>query len=420
MLSRERRRVLLEILLVRFFQNAALAVVPPLLPRLSGALGLSPTEAGGVIGAFGAVRLLAELPLGLYLTRVSRASRMVLASVGFTLAGTVLFGVAWSYSLLLVGRALVGIGNGMSLLATQVLFLSLCPQSHVARLFNVSEAVGVGSVVVHGFLGGVIADRWGWRAAFVWAGASVAASGIAAVSGIQAVRRGMPGDGVMEEAMGRPASRPRPFKHGTVYGMVLLTALTLSVAWSGVLTTLIPLYGGNVLRLGSGQIATVLSAAYLLDIALLFPAGRIMDRHSRTILLVPALVILIMGVLLLPQTGTFWTYLGVSMFFASGLVTWHVPETLIADLRLGSRQGFMLALVRVVSDVAFFVAPVMVGYLVEHGGYVAAARAVALFVVGNLLLAMFDVVRRRGRLPLRTARARTNGISEPFPEERDP
>lgn len=395
MLPKDTRRVLATLYLMRFFQNAALAVVPPLLPRLSRSLGLSPTQAGGVIGAFGIMRLLTALPLGFYLSRVSRASRLVFAGVGLSFVGTVLIGLAWAYPLVLVGRALVGFGHGMTYLSAQVLFLAFCPPSHMARVFNIAEAVGVGSLVVHGLIGGIVGDRWGWRAAFAYAAASVVVAGGVLVLGTRRLGRRM-GEGVPREETPEPSAPPaRPGGRAMVYAMILVTAFTLAVAWSGVLTTLIPLYGGNRLRLTSSEIGAVLSAAYLVDIALLFPAGRMMDRYSRTVLLVPALVILMAGVLLLPHTGSFWTYLAVSMFFITGLATWHVPSVLIADLRLGSRQGVALGLVRVVSDVAVSLAPVAIGYLVESAGYGAAAWGVTLLLGGNLAFAGFALARRR-------------------------
>lgn len=395
MLPKDNRRLLAALLLMRFFQNAALAVVPPLLPRMSKSLGLSPTQAGGVIGAHGAIRFLTALPLGLYLSRVSRARRLVFAGVGLSLVGTVLIGIAWAYPWVLVGRALVGFGHGMTYLAAQVLFLALCPKDHVARLFNISEAVGVGSLVVHGFIGGVVGDRWGWRSAFAFAATSVVVSGIVLVLGAREFARTMAGDAVLGKARdGSVVERP-PAGRRIIYTLMLVTAFTLAVAWSGVLTTLIPLYGGNALLLTSSQIGAVLSAAFLLDIVLLLPAGRMMDRYSRTVLLIPALVILIAGALLLPHAGSFWTYLAVSLFFVSGLSTWHVPSTLIADLHLGSRQGFALGLVRVVGDVAVSLAPVAVGFLVERWGYGAAAGGVSLVLAGNILVAGVAMVRRR-------------------------
>jgi len=394
-LPRDGRRILTALLVMKFFQNAALAVVPPLLVRVSDSFGLSPTQAGGVIGAFGISRLVVILPLGLYLSQISRASGMVLGGVGFSFAGTVLYGAAQGYPWLLLGRAFMGIGNGMTYLAGLQLIFSLGPRSHVARLVNIWEAVGVGSLVVHTVAGGIIGDRWGWRAAFVWAATSVLISGIVFLLGCPALKTPKLWEGSFDAGVDGTAQVSGSTSRGTLYTLILMTAFTLGVCWTGVLTTLIPLYGGKILGLRPSQIGGALSAAYLLDVLLLFPAGRVMDRHARTILLVPSLGILMVGGLLLPHTSSFWSYLAVAAFFATGLAIWNVPTILVADLRLGPRQGFLLSIVRFVGDVANALAPVALGFLIERAGYRVAAWAFALLLSGNLFIAASDLVRRR-------------------------
>lgn len=413
MLPKAVRRLVTALLLMEFFKNAALAVVPPLLAHLSASIGLSSTQAGGLIGVFGISRLVITLPLGLYLSRVSRASRVVWAGLALSFAGTVLFGVAWGYPWLLLGRALVGMGHGMTYLATLVLILHFCPRSHVGRVINIWEAVSVASLVVHAFLGGLVGDQWGWRAAFIWAAASVALSGGLLALGPWRVMGATARDAVLGVTPDRSISEFVPAGRGILYALVGVTTFTLSVCWTGVLTTLIPLYGGAALGLGPSQIGAVLSVAYLVDIVLLFPAGRAMDRHSRTILLLPALLVLMVGVLLLPHTGSFLAYLAVSAFFAAGFVIWNVPSTLIADLHLGSRQGFVLGVVRFVADSATFIGPVGLGYLVERAGYDAAAWSVGLLVGGNLLFAVLGRVRRW--LPLSAPHAIVDAISDQRP-----
>lgn len=382
-----RSAAFLALLLMRFFQNAALAVVPPILPRLSESMALSPTQAGAVVGAFGVVRLLTLLPLGLYLARVERAWLMVLAGVGLSLVGTVLMGLANGFSALVLGRAAIGLGHGMTYLSGQFLFVTFCPRSHVARLLNVSEAVALAALIIHGIVAGIIGDRIGWRAALAWAAMSVAVSALV----VMPARKGMASGGwtapLAAPEGGGSGRRIPAVAQPQVYALALVTAFTLSVAWTGILTTFIPLYGGGVLRLTSGQIAAVLSAAYLLDIAMLFPAGRLMDRRSRTVLLLPALGVLTVGVLLLPRATEFWTLLAASLFFVTGLVTWHVPATLVADVSSGSRQGLLLGAVRFMGDLALLVAPVLVGYLVQHHGYGSAALAASLFFGVNFLFA---------------------------------
>lgn len=379
------QRLLITLFAVKFFQNAALAVIPPVLVRVSDTLGLSAIQAGGVIAAFGVSRLLLIVPVGVILNRASRARLMLTGGSGFVLAGTIWFGLATQYSALLAGRALVGIGNGMTHLAGLVVMLAWCPRAYVARVFNLWEAVGIASYAVHAFIGGLIGERWGWRMALLWAAAFAAAAGITLLCGIRGVHT--PPAWAAYGRRAEPTINPsRPMS--SHYILILLTSFTLSVCWTGVMTTLIPLYGGTVLGFGPRDIGLVLSVAFLLDMLLLFPAGYMMDQRQRTMPIFLALGALLVAGLLLPHTRSFGSFLTVTVVFAAGFSVWSLPSALVADLCLGRHQGLALGLVRGSGDVANVLAPLALGFLVQQWGYDEAMWAVGVLLVVNLLIAV--------------------------------
>jgi MFS family permease len=314
-----------------------------------------------------------------------------MAGCGLVFVGTIVFAEATTYTVLLLGRALVGAGNGMTYLSGLVLILALSSKTHVARLFSLWEAVGIASLVVHTAVGGMIVDRWGWRVA-LWCGAVVAAVSIAALS--LGVRRWPPA-GPSPPARTSPpralASEMAGRSRASRYALILITSFTLSTCWTGMLTVLLPLYGGNVLGLTATQIGGVLSAAYLVDVILLLPAGYLMDRCGRTVLLLPALAAFLVASLLLSRVWSFGWYSAVAVLFASGFAIWNLPSTLVADLRLGTQAGFVLSLVRFVGDAANIVSPVAVGFLVHAWGYQVAAWGVAALVGLNLVFAAAHV-----------------------------
>jgi len=85
--------------------------------------------------------------------------------------GTTLSGVASSFAMLVVFRILVGVGEASYATISPGWIADLWPplkRNNALTIFYV--AIPVGSAIGYA-LGGVIAARWGWRPAFLWAGA---------------------------------------------------------------------------------------------------------------------------------------------------------------------------------------------------------------------------------------------------------
>jgi predicted MFS family arabinose efflux permease len=396
---------LLGLLTVRVLLNAPLTILPPILPSVSGALQLSSAQAAALIGVVGVARVITVASLGLYLTRIARAYPVLWADVAVSVAGTAWFGLATGYTGLLAGRLLIGVGHGMIHFATLFLILQLSPPDRLGRRANLLEAVAVGSNLLHVLLAGAIAARFGWRAALLWAvlGTLVASVVLwrlgspSAPVGKAAVTAPVTGGG----ACGRPPRRPVPT--GT-HALVGLLTVTLAICWTGVLSTLVPLYGGERLELTAAQIGAVLAGAYLVDVCLLGPAGRPSDARSRTILVVPALGLLLLGTLLIPSSRSLGTYLTATALFSAGLVIWNVPAVLVTDLVPVESRGRVLGVLQALSDATGFVASLLIGYLLGRVGYRAASWGVASVLMLTVIVATWHAIRQ-GRVALGASRA---------------
>jgi MFS transporter, Spinster family, sphingosine-1-phosphate transporter len=102
-----------------------------------------------------------------------RLSRKWLIAVGILVwcLGTVLTGFATGFGMLLVFRALVGVGEASYATISPGLICDSWPsdkRNNALTIFYVAMPVGAAVGYV---LGGVLAAHWGWRSAFYWAGA---------------------------------------------------------------------------------------------------------------------------------------------------------------------------------------------------------------------------------------------------------
>jgi MFS transporter, Spinster family, sphingosine-1-phosphate transporter len=144
-------------------------LVPPLVPELERAMGLSHVQAGWLWPAFMAVYMIAAPVFGAWGDRGSRTRPIAVGVFIWSLA-TVLSGLARSYSQLFGARALVGIGEAAYAPIAPALLADCFALNARGRVFAViNTAIPVGAALGY-ILGGAIGHHFGWRAAFLICG----------------------------------------------------------------------------------------------------------------------------------------------------------------------------------------------------------------------------------------------------------
>ncbi|MEA3275701.1 MAG: MFS transporter [Pseudomonadota bacterium] len=135
-----------------------------------GGLGLSGEQAGWLASGFVIVYLLSSPLFGSLADRRSRP-RLIAAGVAIWAIATAAGALAGGFAVLLVARSLVGVGEAAYGTAAPALLSDAFPKSQRGRVFSIFyAAIPVGAAL--GFaLGGLIEQRYGWRAAFFTAGA---------------------------------------------------------------------------------------------------------------------------------------------------------------------------------------------------------------------------------------------------------
>jgi MFS transporter, Spinster family, sphingosine-1-phosphate transporter len=140
-------------------------VIVSLFPHLKAAWGPSDKQLGALVSVVALTVALGAIPVALFADRASRVKSIVVMAVIWSLA-TISCMVTRSYSQLLTARAFVGLGEagygsvGAALIASH--FPSRMRGALLAAFF---ASASVGSVLGV-MLGGLIASRWGWQAAF--------------------------------------------------------------------------------------------------------------------------------------------------------------------------------------------------------------------------------------------------------------
>lgn len=153
--------------LFNYFDRYVLSAV---LPSVQRDLGLADSQ-GGWLGTAFMLGYFVTSPLFGYLGDRSSRKWLIAAGIFIWSVGTLLTGFAATFAIMILFRVLVGVGEASYATISPSYIsdtFSREKRNNALTIFYVAIPVGaaLGTIV-----GGMIAAKWGWRHAFIWAGA---------------------------------------------------------------------------------------------------------------------------------------------------------------------------------------------------------------------------------------------------------
>jgi MFS transporter, Spinster family, sphingosine-1-phosphate transporter len=140
-------------------------VIVSLFPHLKAEWGLSDKQLGALVSVVSVTVALGGIPVALFADRVSRVKSIV-AMAGIWSLATISCMFTRNYGQLFAARALVGMGEaGYGSVGSGLLASHFPARMRGALMAGLFASASVGSVLGV-LLGGAIAARWGWQAAF--------------------------------------------------------------------------------------------------------------------------------------------------------------------------------------------------------------------------------------------------------------
>jgi MFS transporter, Spinster family, sphingosine-1-phosphate transporter len=140
-------------------------VIVSLFPYLKAEWSLSDKQLGGLVSVVSVTVAIGALPVALFADRASRVKSIVVMATVWSLA-TVSCMWTRSYGQLLAARSLVGLGEaGYGSVGAALIASHFPARMRGALLAGFFASASVGSVLGV-MLGGLIASKWGWQAAF--------------------------------------------------------------------------------------------------------------------------------------------------------------------------------------------------------------------------------------------------------------
>jgi len=140
-------------------------VIVSLFPHMKAEWGLSDKQLGALVSVVSMTVALGALPVALLADRASRVRSIVVMACAWSLA-TISCMFTRNYGQLLIARSVVGLGEaGYGSVGAALIASHFPARMRGALMAGFFASASVGSVLGV-MLGGLIAARWGWRAAF--------------------------------------------------------------------------------------------------------------------------------------------------------------------------------------------------------------------------------------------------------------
>ena len=325
-------------------------------PNLAAEIGLTPIEIGLLSSVYFLVFAAAQLPLGVALDRFGPKLCM-LVSIGFTVLGCALFGLAHDVGGLVAARAVLGFGTASFLMAPVALYARWFPPERFSTFAGIQLGLGsLGAIFATAPLAYATASV-GWRMTFFGVGICAAVIGVLVWLIVTDDPRGVthtPRKETLRESVAGIWQVIRTPSMGRVFMVQLSTypSYVLIVGlWGGPYLTHV--YGYDLE--GRGDILFVAALAQVLGSFFWGPSDRLFGRYKVPIIIgvsicFTALALLaVLGTLPFPLLLTVFVMLGFStgmtsvvMSHGRSLVAPHLLGRTITLLNMGTMGGGFL------------------------------------------------------------------------------
>jgi MFS family permease len=381
----DRTRILVWMCVLIAVNQLGFGSIVPALALYARSFGVAQSAIGLAIAVYGLARFLLAVPAGQLSDRLGRRTTLAVGG-GLSAIGNALCALAPTYAAFVGARFVAGAGAALVLTTGLIVLADISTPANRGRMMSVYQGVFIFAVGIGPFPGGLLASRWGLAAPFVaYAATSVVASAVAWLA-VPETRVPLQVD--------EPASADVPFRAQvrlltTHRGFLLvsLIAFVNAVARTGALFNIIPILARDRLALDTDRIGFGLALASVVGLVLAYPAGVLVDRYGRKIVIVPATItsgLSLVVFLLAPTYG--WFLAGCAVWSVAMGISGAAPSAYAADTAPASMTAAALGTYRMLADLGYVVGPIALGLAADLAGADLALGLTALLLTAVALL----------------------------------
>ncbi len=362
-----------------FFDLAMWLTAVPLIPFWERDLGLSHTQSGLVLGAYGIAVLLLSLPAGHLADRIG-ARRLTIGATLLFAATAPLYAFASSFEELLALRLVNGLFSAVSWTAGLAWLVASVPGAYRGRTLAIVNATASGASLVGPLIGGPVATAIGLKPTMLAFGGAVLLLGVWAI--VEPNRGGhLPNEHVSAIAALRIGVREPSLMHS-------FAGIALAASAMGVQQVLAPIHLSS-LDVSSAGIGWIWTGGAVISVTVAAVVGRRLDRiDKRSNARTGVLIVTVLAVYLALGLGVVLYAAGVIALLGLGTLIWTTVYPLCSEgaERAGIGQGVAMGALNTVWASASVAAPVAAGVLAELGVPGVGYAAIAVLGLGCLWL----------------------------------
>jgi MFS family permease len=379
-----RLRILVWMCVLIAVNQLGFGSIVPALALYARSFGVTQSAIGVAIAVYGLARFLVAVPAGRLADGLGR--RTALATGGLLSAlGNLLCALAPTFGAFVGARFVAGAGAALVLTTGLIVIADISTSANRGRMMSVYQGVFIFAVGIGPLPGGLLATHWGLPAPFLaYAATSLLASAVAwlAIPETRVMQRpDEPAADVPYRAQLRLLTAHRGFM------LVSLIAFVNAVARTGALFNIIPILARDRLALDPDRIGFGLALASVVGLALAYPAGVLVDRYGRKIVIVPATIMSGLSLTLFLLAPTYiWFLAGCAAWSVAMGISGAAPAAYAADTAPRGMNAAAVSSYRMLADLGYVVGPIALGLAADLAGADAALGGAALLLVAVALL----------------------------------
>jgi predicted MFS family arabinose efflux permease len=323
----------------------------------------------------------ADVPVGLWIVRRLRAA--LVAGPLVMAVGAVLLASADQFPALVAGRAVMGVGHAINVVAGLTALLQYYAGRRLGAALNAFEFSAMIGLLTGAGLAAVLPRDLPWSTVLLLA----CAPQVIGVVLLPAILGALRPDAIETSAPAGPTSAESPTRGARgLVGLAFVAGALIAITYTSVEQFIIPLRGSREFGLERPGLARLLMVIQAADLIALLPLGVLSDRLGPARILGGVALAVAAGAVLVGFGGIGTMAVGCALF-GLGMAGWMIPLSVLRRQTPRALVAWRTALYRVGVDAGMFLGPVLSGVAgVGHLGTVAVTLGAALAVVGIVFL----------------------------------
>lgn len=374
---------LLPVYCIGFLNFASMTLLYPVIPPFAASLGGTVTQVGIAVGLQSYVAALTQAPLGLLSDRLGRR-RLLLAGIVVYILCYISYLFVGSLEVLIVVRAINGLGNAAFYPAASALIVDMAPlekRGEALGLFATGTQLGS---MAGPALGGFLLQSYNYQVTFL-------TSAVISILGLLLALSSSKGGGGGAISHREKLSINWLWDKESIISMAATLIVMVGIAS---IISFLPLYGPKI-NINVAQVGMIIGTIFTGSVLLRFLAGKLSDRLGRMPVILVGMTLCAVGALpFFFVTTAFPMHLAALVFGVGIGSTLPACSALIADRAPLRMRGFAMGLNSASFNAGMALGATFLGIIADKAGFPIMYLTTSAFI-GVSILVIFLITRNK-------------------------